>query len=56
MCGTYGMYVVHVAHMWYMWHICGACGTCVGTYRDLAENHKGKVPLGRPFFMNLGVL
>jgi hypothetical protein len=34
----------------------GTCGTCVEAYRVLAENHERKIPLGRPFVMNLGIL
>jgi DnaJ-class molecular chaperone len=52
---------------WDMWHMCGSiqgsgrevtgtCGTCVGAYRVLAENHEGKVLLGKTFVMDLVVL
>ena len=34
----------------------GTCGTYVGAYRMLAKNHKGKIPLGRLFVTNRGVL
>jgi hypothetical protein len=32
----------------------GTCGMYVGAYRILVENHERKIPLGRPFVMNLG--